>query len=150
MDVPRPGHNHDLSRPSYIRVDGRLPENSQNSFHFLSPEESILAVSHINIDHGDGGAPSPFHPRTSILKHSLDPKLYALCIFFFFLLNIVSTALSYFLPIILQSGMVSILTMQYYYPSYPITTQLSSPPFILPCRQISNSWVSSLHRCNVL
>jgi actin cytoskeleton-regulatory complex protein SLA1 len=108
-------------------VDSRLPENSQNSFHFLSPEEIILAVSRINIDHGDGGSPSPFHPRTSILKHSLDPKPYAFCIFFFFLLNIVSTALSYFLPIILQSGMgfnpdnaILLSSLPYYYAVIPV------------------------------
>jgi hypothetical protein len=40
----------------------------------------------------------------STLKHFLDPKIYALCVLFF-LLNIVSTVLSYLLPINLQSGM---------------------------------------------
>jgi hypothetical protein len=40
----------------------------------------------------------------STLKHFLDPKIYAPCVLFF-LLNIVSTVLSYLLPINLQSGM---------------------------------------------
>jgi MFS family permease len=103
-----------------------FPENSQNSFHFLSPEESVLAVSRINIDRSDSGAPSPFHLRTSILKHFLDPKLYYFCLLFF-LLNIVSTALSYFLPIILQSGMgfspdnaILLSSLPYYYAVIPV------------------------------
>jgi predicted MFS family arabinose efflux permease len=103
-----------------------FPENSQHSFHFLTPEESALAVSRINVDRSDGGAPTPFHLRKSILKHFLDPKLYAFCILFF-LLNIVSTALSYFLPIILQSGMgfspnkaIILSSPPYYYAVIPV------------------------------
>jgi MFS family permease len=103
-----------------------FPENSQHSLHFLTPEESALAVSRINVDRSDSGAPAPFHLRTSILKHFLDPKLYAFCLLFF-LLNIVSTALSYFLPIILQSGMgfspnkaILLSAPPYYYAVIPV------------------------------
>ena len=103
-----------------------FPENSRDSFLFLTPEESTLAVSRINVDRSDSGAPKPFHLRTSILVHFLDPKLYAFCILFF-LLNIVSTALSYFLPIILQSGMgfspdkaILLSSPPYYYAVIPV------------------------------
>lgn len=103
-----------------------FPEKSQHSFRFLTREESILAVSRINIDRSDGGTPTPFHFRTSVLKHFLDPKLYAFCLLFF-LLNIVSTALSYFLPIILQSGMgfspnkaILLSSPPYYYAVVPV------------------------------
>lgn len=80
-----------------------FPEQSQNSFCFLTPEEVSEAVLRIHRDRKDARAPEPFNIR-DILIHFLDPKLYAFCVLFF-LLNIVSTALSYFLPIILQNGM---------------------------------------------
>jgi MFS family permease len=103
-----------------------FPENSQNSVHFLTPEETALAVSRINLDRNDSGPPTPFEFRTSVLKHFLDPKLYAFCLLFF-LLNIVSTALSYFLPIILQSGMefstnkaILLSSPPYYYAVIPV------------------------------
>ena len=103
-----------------------FPENSQDSFLFLTPEETDLAVDRINVDRSDSGAPTPFHLRTSILKHFLDPKLYAFCTLFF-LLNVVSTALSYFLPIILQSGMgfspnkaILLSSPPYYYAVVPV------------------------------
>jgi MFS family permease len=103
-----------------------FPENSQYSLHFLTLEESILAVSRINVDRSDSGAPAPFQFQTSVLKHFLDPKLYAFCLLFF-LLNIVSTALSYFLPIILQSGMgfspnkaILLSSPPYYYAVIPV------------------------------
>jgi sugar phosphate permease len=103
-----------------------FPENSQHSVHFLTPEETALAVSRINLDRNDSGPPTPFEFRTSVLKHFLDPKLYAFCLLFF-LLNIVSTALSYFLPIILQSGMgfssnkaILLSSPPYYYAVIPV------------------------------
>lgn len=103
-----------------------FPDNSQQSFRFLTPEESALAVSRINVDRSDSDAPGAFQLRTSVLKHFLDPKLYAFCTLFF-LLNIVSTALSYFLPIILHNGMgfstnkaILLSSLPYYYAVIPV------------------------------
>ncbi|TVY55253.1 putative transporter [Lachnellula cervina] len=79
-----------------------FPENSHKSFRFLTPEEQALAETRITDDRGDVKA-EPFALRTCLV-HFLDPKIYGFCCLFF-LLNLVSTSLSYFLPIILQSGM---------------------------------------------
>jgi MFS family permease len=70
-----------------------FPESSQNSFKFLSPTETALAVSRINTDRSDGSKPTPISPA-AILNPFFDPKLYIFSTLFF-LLNIVSTALSY-------------------------------------------------------
>jgi hypothetical protein len=80
-----------------------FPENSHKSFHFLTPEEQDLAVSRISIDRGDVKA-EEFSLRTCLIYFFTDLKIYGFCCLFF-LLNLVSTSLSYFLPIILQSGM---------------------------------------------
>lgn len=80
-----------------------FPEDSEQSFCFLGQAETKLACSRISTDRGDAGKPEPLNTR-SIVIIFLDPKLYLFCILFF-LLNLVSTALSYFLPIILQNGM---------------------------------------------
>lgn len=74
-----------------------FPESSQNSFKFLTPDETALAVFRINTDRSDGSKPTPITP-TAILKPFGDPKLYAFSLLFF-LLNIVSTALSYVSPL---------------------------------------------------
>jgi hypothetical protein len=79
-----------------------FPENSRKSFHFLSAEEQALAETRITDDRGDVKA-DPFSWRKCII-HFADPKIYGFCALFF-CLNLVSTSLSYFLPIILQSGM---------------------------------------------
>ncbi len=79
-----------------------FPEKSHNSFHFLTPDEQALAETRISDDRGDV-KPEEFSWRRCLV-HFLDPKLYGFSIMFF-LLNLVSTSLSYFLPIILQSGM---------------------------------------------
>ncbi|KAF2754296.1 MFS general substrate transporter [Pseudovirgaria hyperparasitica] len=79
-----------------------FPENAKDSFWFLTEEESIVAAARIERDRGDA-----IIERLSVrgvLIHAKDPKLYGFCVMFF-LLNLVSTSLSYFLPIILQSGM---------------------------------------------
>ncbi|KAK4946155.1 hypothetical protein LTR10_014666 [Elasticomyces elasticus] len=80
-----------------------FPDQCERSFYFLSEDEKSLAISRINDDRRDGGKPEPL-TTSAILVNFLDPKLYVFCVLFF-LLNLVSTALSYFLPIILQSGM---------------------------------------------
>ncbi|KAF4629573.1 hypothetical protein G7Y89_g8573 [Cudoniella acicularis] len=79
-----------------------FPEKCHKSFHFLTPEEQAFAETRITDDRGDVKA-EPFAWRRCIV-HFLDAKIYAFCALFF-CLNLVSTSLSYFLPIILQSGM---------------------------------------------
>ncbi len=79
-----------------------FPENSHESFAFITPELQRLACSRITEDRGDVQAEA-FSCRRCI-THFRDPKLWAFCMLFF-TLNLVSTSLSYFLPIILQSGM---------------------------------------------
>lgn len=79
-----------------------FPEHAHKSFYFLTPEESALASSRIEKDRGDVTAdPFAWH---KIFVHAKDPKIYGFCILYF-LQNLVSTSLSYFLPIILQGGM---------------------------------------------
>jgi hypothetical protein len=79
-----------------------FPENAHNSFRFLTAEEQRFATNRITQDRGDVKA-DPFSWEKCAI-HFLDPKLYGFCVLFF-CLNLVSTSLSYFLPIILQSGM---------------------------------------------
>lgn len=76
-----------------------FPEYSHRSFHFLTPAESRLALTRINNDRKDAGHPTTesAFTLTAILTPFLDPKLYAFSTLFF-LLNLVSTSLSYFLP----------------------------------------------------
>ena len=73
-----------------------FPENSQSSFRFLSEEETARAVARIQHDRGDVDA-TPFK-LSMVLKELGDPKIYGFAVLFF-LQNIVSTALSYFTPI---------------------------------------------------
>jgi hypothetical protein len=79
-----------------------FPEKAGNSFCFLSDAEIEIALQRIRDDRDDV-VPDPFS-WSKVLVHFLDPKLYGFSALFF-LLNLVSTAMSYFLPIILQSGM---------------------------------------------
>ena len=102
-----------------------FPDRCENSFHFLTEDEKSLALSRINDDRRDAGKPEPFR-LSAIMVHFLDPKLYAFGVLFF-LLNLVSTALSYFLPIILQSGMgfssnkaIVLSSPPYYYSVIPV------------------------------
>jgi hypothetical protein len=80
-----------------------FPENSHRSFHFLTAEEQAFAENRISDDRGDVKA-EDFSLFQSCLVHFTDLKLYGFCILFF-CQNVISTGLSYFLPIILQSGM---------------------------------------------
>lgn len=102
-----------------------FPDQCERSFHFLSEAEKSLAISRINDDRRDAGKPEPL-TSSAILVHFADPKLYVFCTLFF-LLNLVSTALSYFLPIILQSGMgfdsnkaILLSSPPYYYAVIPV------------------------------
>ena len=82
-----------------------FPENSHRSFHFLPAEEQALAETRIREDRGDVQA-DPFAGRKCIVR-VVGLKIYGFCALFF-CLNLVSTSLSYFLPVILQSGMGSL------------------------------------------
>ncbi|KAI1469280.1 putative MFS transporter [Daldinia caldariorum] len=101
-----------------------FPEEAHRSFWFLTPEEQELAVARINADRKD------VEPDTfswgKVFVHARDPKVYGFACMFF-LLNLVSTALSYFLPIILQSGMgfdedqsILLSAPPYYYAVIPV------------------------------
>lgn len=94
-----------------------LPEHSNESVKFLDPEETRLLLDRINRDRGDAEAP-PFSWK-KLLLNGRDVKVYGFAAMFF-LQNLVSTALSYFLPIILQSGL-------HYSPNRAIL--LSTPPY---------------------
>ena len=102
-----------------------FPDRCEDSFRFLTLDEKALALSRINDDRHDAGKPEPFK-LSAVLIHFLDPKMYAFCVLFF-LLNLVSTALSYFLPIILQDGMgfdsnkaILLSSPPYYYAVIPV------------------------------
>lgn len=101
-----------------------FPEYSDQSFLFLTKDEAHIATWRINRDRGDV-IPAPFS-WPEVFRHFLDPKLYGFAASFF-LLNLVSTSLSYFLPIILQSGMgfstnkaILLSSPPYYYAVIPV------------------------------
>lgn len=101
-----------------------FPENAHRSLNFLTTEEQALAVSRIEKDRGDVQA-EPF-TWAKVLVHAQDPKIYGFAILFF-LQNTVSTALSYFLPIILKAGMgfgenksILLSSPPYYYAVLPV------------------------------
>jgi MFS family permease len=79
-----------------------FPENAQHSFRFLSGWEARIAARRIQDDRADL-IPEPFSWGT-LLANFKDLKIYGFACMFF-LLNLITTALAYFLPIILQSGM---------------------------------------------
>ncbi|KAL3448932.1 major facilitator superfamily domain-containing protein [Aspergillus insuetus] len=101
-----------------------FPENARKSFHFLTEAEAKIAAQRIQADRGDVILDS-FSWR-KILINFADPKLYGLACMYF-LLNLVSTALNYFLPQILVSGMgfsanesILLSTPPYYYAILPV------------------------------
>ncbi|RYP17295.1 hypothetical protein DL765_004586 [Monosporascus sp. GIB2] len=101
-----------------------FPENAHRTPWFLTAEEQRLAVSRIDADRADV-EPDPFTWR-AVFVHAADPKVYGFATLFF-LLNLVSTSLSYFLPIILQSGMgfsedeaILLSAPPYYYAVVPV------------------------------
>jgi MFS family permease len=101
-----------------------FPEQAHNSLWFLTPKEQELAVSRIQADRKDV-EPDAFAWK-KVLVHAADPKVYGFAVLFF-LLNLVSTSLSYFLPIILQSGMgfsadksILLSAPPYYYATIPV------------------------------
>ena len=112
-----------------------FPEKAHNSFAFLSQEESAIAVARINKDRGDV-EPEPFS-YVQVLKHAKDFKILGFSCMYF-LLNMVSTTLSYFLPFILQGGM-GFSTNQ--------AILLSAPPYyysVIPA--LLTSWIGDRFR----
>lgn len=112
-----------------------FPEKAQESFCFLDEAETKVAVARIQQDRGDV-VPTPFS-WPEVLKHFLDIKVYGFAATFF-LLNLVSTALSYFLPIILQNGMGF---------STNKAILLSAPPYyyaVIPV--LLSSWIGDKYR----
>jgi MFS family permease len=101
-----------------------FPERAHKSLYFLAEDEQKLAVSRIQRDRKDVQA-DPF-TWGKVFVHAKDPKVYGFAVMFF-LLNLVSTALSYFLPIILESGMgfgsnaaIVLSAPPYYYSVLPV------------------------------
>lgn len=113
-----------------------FPENAAKTRAFLTTDELDHVLEHINRDRHDAGKPEEFTAK-AILIPFLDPKLYVFAVLFF-LLNLVTTALAYFLPIILQSGM-GFSTNQ--------AILLSAPPYyyaVIPV--LLSSWVGDRFR----
>lgn len=101
-----------------------FPENAQQSFMFLDEQETKTAVARIQRDRSDVLLTA--FSWGEVLKHFLDLKVYGFAVTFF-LLNLVSTALSYFLPMILQTGMgfsenraILLSAIPYYYAAIPV------------------------------
>ena len=101
-----------------------FPENAHRSFQFLSQKEQEKAVERITKDRGDV-QPIPFSLK-NVLRHAVDLKTYGYACMFF-ILNTVSTTLSYFTPIILQGGMgfstekaIILAAPPYYYAVIPV------------------------------
>lgn len=110
-----------------------FPEHSHRSFRFLTLEESRLAIDRINADRKDAGTiddtsrskPNDPFALHKVLSPFLDPKLYVFSILLF-LLNMTSTSLAYFTPIILRSlgfssnQAILLATPPYYYSIIPV------------------------------
>jgi MFS family permease len=100
-----------------------FPENAHNSLWFLTAEEQKLAVLRIQRDRKDVQA-TPFSWK-DLLGNATDVKIYGFACMFF-LVNIVSTSLSYFLPIILsgmgfgENGSILLTAPPYYYSVIPV------------------------------
>ncbi|KAL5043164.1 hypothetical protein BDW71DRAFT_128397 [Aspergillus fruticulosus] len=101
-----------------------FPENARKSFYFLKETEAKIAVQRIQADRGDVVL-DPFEWR-KVLANFADPKLYGFACMYF-CLNIVSTALNYFLPQIIESGLgfssnesILLSTPPYYWAVLPV------------------------------
>ncbi|KAI8628757.1 putative MFS transporter [Xylariaceae sp. FL1651] len=101
-----------------------FPEHAHRSFWFLTADEQRLAVARIHADRKDV-EPDEFS-WAKVFVHAKDPKIYGFAVMFF-LLNLVSTSLSYFLPMILQSGLgfsenqsILLNAPPYYYAVIPV------------------------------
>lgn len=101
-----------------------FPENPERSFRFLTAEEAKIVSERIQKDRDDL-LPQDFS-LVKVLVHAKDPKIWAFACLFF-LQNIVSTALAYFVPIILQNGLgyssdaaIILSAPPYYYAVVPV------------------------------
>lgn len=94
-----------------------FPEKVAKTRWFLTQAEADEVIATLNSESKDAGAPEPF-TLSAILKPFLDVKIYAFSILFF-LQNVVSTALSYFIPTILVGmGFTSDTSILLYAPPY--------------------------------
>ncbi|KAJ4424917.1 hypothetical protein N0V82_000421 [Gnomoniopsis sp. IMI 355080] len=94
-----------------------FPENATKTLWFLTSDDIDQVLDTINQDRKDAGPPEPF-TTSAILTPFLDIKLYAFSLLFF-LQNVVSTALSYFIPTILVGmGFTSADSILLYAPPY--------------------------------
>lgn len=95
-----------------------FPEQAAvKTWWFLSPGEADQVLAAIDRDRQDAGPPEPF-TTAAVLTPFLDAKLYAFGLVFF-LQNVVSTALSYFIPTILAGmGFTSGDAILLYAPPY--------------------------------
>jgi MFS family permease len=101
-----------------------FPENSHKSFRFLSADEASIVSKRIQVDRGDLVAQD--FALAKVLVHAKDPKVWAFASLFF-MQNIVSTALAYFVPIILENGLgyssdaaIILSAPPYYYAVVPV------------------------------
>lgn len=94
-----------------------FPENATKTRWFLTQDEADEVLATIDQDREDAGPPEPYSTKAVLLPF-LDVKLYAFSLLFF-LQNVVSTALSYFIPTILESmGFTSSDSILLYAPPY--------------------------------
>jgi MFS family permease len=103
-----------------------FPEHAHKSFRFLDKRESEIMAERINHDRGDAAVDK--FAWSKVLIHASDPKIWGFCCMFF-LLNMVSTSLSYFLPTILHNGLgysssksILLNAPVYYYAAVPALT----------------------------
>jgi len=101
-----------------------FPETSHRSWKFLSEEEAEVVSKRIQTDRGDL-LPQDF-TIGKVLMHALDLKVWAFASLFF-MQNIVSTALAYFVPVILENGLgyssdaaIILSAPPYYYAVIPV------------------------------
>jgi sugar phosphate permease len=79
-----------------------FPENSHKSFWFFDKRQSQIMANRIHRDRGDVTADK--FTWSKVLVHASDGKIWGFAVMYF-LLNMVSTSMSYFLPTILHNGL---------------------------------------------
>lgn len=94
-----------------------FPDKVAKTRWFLTQAEADQVMTTLNRESKDAGPPEPF-TVSAILRPFLDVKIYAFSILFF-LQNVVSTALSYFIPqILIGMGFTSDTSILLYAPPY--------------------------------
>lgn len=79
-----------------------FPENSHKSFWFFDKRQSEIMAHRIHRDRGDVTADK--FAWSKVFVHASDGKVWGFAVMYF-LLNMVSTSMSYFLPTILHNGL---------------------------------------------